>query len=193
VQLGFNRFGALAAVTMAVALCGCANVDFDATQGWFSKPLDVFGKSGGYTYSELQEANTRRPITANDLVDASGACPALPVAAAPAPAPSTADNQGAIPAAVPASAPASLLGEGVALGMSECEVVYRAGQPNSVQLGKNQNGDRTALLTVAGGPRPGIYRFEAGRLMEIDRVAAPPPPAQAAKKKPVKSKQAARE
>ena len=72
--------------------------------------------------------------------------------------------------------------------MSECEVVWRAGAPNNVQLGNNPNGDRTAVLTFDSGPRPGIYRFERGRLMEMDGVAPPPAPPQVAKKKPVKPK-----
>lgn len=78
--------------------------------------------------------------------------------------------------------------------MTECDVVYRAGTPNSVQLGKNPNGDRTAVLTYNAGPRPGIYRFERGELMQMDRVAEPAPAPAVAKKKPVKtSKQAARD
>ena len=68
--------------------------------------------------------------------------------------------------------------------MSECDVVYRAGQPTAVQLGKNPNGDRTAVLTFSGGPRSGIYRFERGRLMEMDRVEEPPPAPEVVKKKP---------
>ena len=64
--------------------------------------------------------------------------------------------------------------------MSECDVVFRAGRPSRVELGKNPNGDRTAVLTVQAGPRPGIYHFERGALMEMDSVqvtAAPPQPA----------------
>jgi len=87
-----------------------------------------------------------------------------------------------------------LLGGGVALGMSECDIVNRAGAPNSVQLGNNPNGDRTAVLTFNAGPRPGIYHFERGALMEIDGVPAPPAAPKVAKKKPAnppKQKQAA--
>lgn len=188
VHLGANHSGALLALALAlaVALSGCANVDLDSSQRWFSKPLDLFGRSSGYTYSELQELRKERPITANGLVDGDGACPPLPAAAAappPAPSQSASGNPGAS-APVSPDAP-SLLGEGVALGMSECDVVYRAGQPTAVQLGKNPNGDRTAVLTFSGGPRPGIYRFERGHLMEMDRVAEPPPAPQV-KKKPAK-------
>ncbi len=162
---------------MAVVLGGCARVDFDAG-GWFQKRLDIFGRKGGYTYSELGEAKKQqRPITPNDLVDANGACP-------PPAAPQAAPAAGGPGAAAPAPAPDSLMGGGIAVGMTECEVVARAGAPNSVQLGKNPNGDRTAVLTFNAGPRPGIYHFERGQLMDMDRVPEPPP---VAKKKPAKS------
>jgi hypothetical protein len=74
--------------------------------------------------------------------------------------------------------------------MTECQVVARAGPPNSVQLGNNPNGDRTAIISYQSGPRPGIYHFERGRLMQMDRVEVAPPPPQA-KKKPAKAKKPA--
>ena len=180
-SVGSNRCGALAALAMAVALCGCGSFDFDSTSSWFSKPLDVFGSRGGYTYANLGDARQERPITANDLVDANGACPMM---AAPAPALQQ-------PAADNAASPdmASLLGGGVAIGMSECDVVARLGQPTAVNLGRNPNGDRSAILTFNSGPRPGIYRFAGGRLTEMDRVEQPPPPPpEATKKKSAKKK-----
>ena len=70
-----------------------------------------------------------------------------------------------------------MLGGGIALGMSECDVVFRAGQPSSVQIGNAPNGDRTAVLTYQSGPRPGIYHFLRGGLTEMDGV---PPSACAA-------------
>jgi hypothetical protein len=176
VQFRSHLSSALAAVAAAVALSGCANVDFES-QSWFSKPLDVSGRAAGFSFSELQEAKLRqRPITPNDLVDASGACPP----------PAVPQAQPGAPAAAPAPEAQSLLGGGVALGMNECEVVSRAGQPASVQLGKNPNGDRTAILTYNGGPRPGVYHFERGTLVQMDRVevAAAPQPA---KKKSAKA------
>jgi len=186
VELRANRCGAVAALMLAAALCGCANTDlFDQNERWFSRSLDVTGKSTGYTYSEMQEASSRnRALAANDLVDANGACPPLPAAAAPfPPVQSAAQGPAPIPAA-PETAP-TLLGQAIALNMSECEVVYRAGAPSSVQLGKNPNGDRSLVLTYNGGPRPGIYHFEGGRLVDMDRVevAAPPPEPKVAKKK----------
>ena len=174
---------------LAAALCGCANTEiFDNNEHWFSRSLDLTGKTGGYTFAELQESSRNRLITAADLVDASGACPPLPAPAA-APVPPAADGATPIPTAPEAPI---LMGQGIALGMSECDVVYRAGGPSNLQLGKNPNGDRTLVLSYNSGPRPGIYRFEAGRLMDMDRVevAAPPPePKAAKKKKPVKPQQ----
>jgi hypothetical protein len=54
-------------------------------------------------------------------------------------------------------------------------------------LGKNPNGDRTAVFTVQAGPRPGIYHFERGALMEMDSVQVATPPQQPAKKSTAKS------
>ena len=161
-QLRSKGSAALAVLGMAVALSGCGNPDLDVSQPWFTKPVDVFGKKGGYTFSELQDARQRqRPITTNDLVNSNGTCP-LPVAQASVPQAAVAQAPGApgAPAATASPDTASLLGSGIALGMAECDVVFRAGQPTSVQLGTNPNGDRTAVLTYNSGPRPGVYRFE---------------------------------
>jgi hypothetical protein len=178
VYLGSIRSGALAVLAMTSVLGGCGGASLDSVP-LFRKPIDVIGRNSGYTYSDLQETRQSRPVTDSDLIDANGSCPAAmaaPQAAAGGPTGG--------PGAPGADAPA--LGEGVGLGMTECEVVSRAGPPNSVQLGRNPNGDRTAVLSYQSGPRPGVYHFERGRLMQMDRVevAAPPP----AKKKPVKTK-----
>ena len=151
-------------------------------QAWFAKPLDVSGRNAGYTFSELQETKQRqRPITANDLVNSNGSCPPPAMAPAPRPAP----GQTAVPAAPPDTA--ALLGGGVALGMSECDVVFRAGQPSSVQIGSLPNGDRTAMLTLRPGPRAGIYRFQRGVLKDMDSVPVAAAPPQAVKKKSAKA------
>jgi hypothetical protein len=75
-------------------------------------------------------------------------------------------------------------GTGIALEMSECDVVQRAGTPVNIQIGANQRGERTAVLTY-GGDRPGLYRFVSGRLVSIERVGEPEPE-KPAKKKPSK-------
>jgi len=148
-------------------LAGCGDTKFDTGGAWFAKPLDIFGRNAGYTYSQLDQSKQERPITAADLVDANGACP----------------SPAADPSAGATAAPASPVGGGIAIGMSECDVVARIGPPIAVNLGRNANGDRTAVLTFKGVARPGIYRFAAGRLKEMDRVEEAPPPAQPDKKK----------
>jgi hypothetical protein len=184
-------FGAMA---VAVALSGCADVDTNK-DSWFNKPFQFVSRNGGYSFSELQETKDHaKAMGSNDLVDSNGACPAPAAQQAPAAQPAPAAAPGNQPGPPPASDANSLLGGGIALGMSECDIVNRAGAPNSVQLGNNPNGDRTAVLTFNAGPRPGIYHFERGALMEIEGVPAPPAPPKVAKKKPAsaaKQKQAA--
>lgn len=172
-----------------MALGGCTKID-ENKDAWFSRPFQVVSRNAGYSFSELQESKQRsRPITANDLVAANGSCP--PPAVQQAAAPAAAEQAAAAPATnpQPGSAPATsdastLLGSGIALGMSECDVVFRAGAPNGVQLGKNPNGDRSAVLTFNTGPRAGIYHFEGGALTEVERVETAPAATQTAKKKP---------
>ena len=179
-----KQSGAFAALLLAVALSSCANPDvFDSNERWFSRSFDIAGRNGGYAFSELKETNERnQPVGPNDLVSPGGACPAPAVPAAPA-----ATGPGVMPNGAPpadaGSAP-SLLGAPVALGMTECQVVDRAGAPASVQIGTNPNGDRTALVSYNAGPRPGIYHFERGRLTDMDRVAVAAPEPKVLKKKP---------
>ena len=42
---------------MAVALGGCADTGWDSA-ALFRKPVDVVGRSSGYSYSDLQEFET---------------------------------------------------------------------------------------------------------------------------------------
>jgi hypothetical protein len=188
VELRVNRSGVVAACILAAALGGCADLDIDkGGQVWFQKPLDVAGRNaGGYTFSELAETKQRqKPVTPNDLVNANGTCPP-PVAAAPPPQ-AQAANQPTPAAPAPAPNTDSLLGGGVALGMSECDVVFRAGAPSSVQIGQKPDGVRTAVLTFNSGPRAGVYRFEHGALMTMDRAAqAAQPPEKKSASKPQK-------
>jgi hypothetical protein len=173
-------------------MAGLAGCGADVTQPWFAKPFDASGRRAGYSFSELSETKKdRRELTANDYVNVNGSCPG-PVAAVPAaPPPAAQGAPGAAPPAAPAADASSLMGGGLALGMSECDVVYRAGAPSSVQVGSLPNGDRTAVLTFESGPRPGIYRFVRGSLTEMDAVALPPAPPPVAKKKPAAAKKSA--
>ncbi len=74
--------------------------------------------------------------------------------------------------------------------MSECDIVFRAGQPSSVQIGTLPNGDRTAVLTFDSGPRAGVYHFQRGALREMDSVPMAAAPPQAVKKKPARAAKA---
>jgi hypothetical protein len=174
-----NSAIAVVVTSVALSLAGC-----DDTAQWFAKPLNPFNRPSGYTYSSLGDPRVDRPITANDLVDANGACPNYTAPALPPPPAAASPGEGAQP---PQDGTALFVG-GIALGMSECDVVSRLGQATAVNFGTGAYGSRNVVLTYNAGPRPGIYRFNNGRLSEMDRVDAPPPTVEkkAAKKKPAK-------
>ena len=186
--------------------------------GWFSKPIDVLAKPDWAIASndKVGDLTPRGPVGANDLVGADGRCAvAESPPAAPAPAPAAAPEPPAdravgsmagdlarapMPAAAPVAANpnANLQGAGdpsspqvsggIALGMTECEAVQRAGIPGNVAISAGARGERKVVLTYLSGVWPGIYHFADGRLKEINRAPAPPeqPKAPAKKKKSVK-------
>jgi hypothetical protein len=175
----FNGAAALAVGGMVLSLAAC-----DDTAKWFAKPLNPFNNNVGYRYSSLGDARVDRGITANDVIDANGACPNYSAPAAP-PSASASSGEGASPRDNP-------FGGGVALGMSECDVVARLGQATGVDFGTGLHGSRSVVLTYRAGPRPGIYRFENGRLSAMDRVEGLSPAAdkKTTKKKPARSGEA---
>jgi hypothetical protein len=217
-----SRFAlVLCAATLAAAVAGCKNsaqLFQDTGEGrWFSKPVDFFHKPDWATASTVDKSpplTPSRPVAPEDMVSVDGNCAAPHAANAPAvepppppdrPVGSIAGDLARAPmsAAMPADPQFSanqLLG-GVALGMTECEVVRRAGRPGNVNIGAGDRGGRKVVLTYLTGPWPGIYTFDSGRLKVVDR--APEPPAPAAElpktkkskkaKKPVKPKTATRE
>jgi hypothetical protein len=125
-------------------------------------------------FNEFQKREQAQgPVGPQDLVDASGRCPA---AAAPAPAPDVAGGgqgtQGATPAV-------ELSGRPIVLKMTECDLVGAAGAPQDIQIGANEHGDRAVTLEYKAGVHAGIYRFVSGRLVSVERVeGAPQTPAQ---------------
>jgi hypothetical protein len=155
------------------------------------------------------------PVSAADLVGPDGRCgstatfapaaPALapatsaPVAQSPASepinprsnqalyftaGPDTGRPAGAGPSALP---PQVRTGPtGIALQMTECQVVGVAGYTDRVEISAAPGGQRLVTLTYLSGDRPGIYRFVNGRLNSMDRVETPVQPRKAAKtaKKP---------
>ena len=171
--------------------------------GFFSKPIDVFSSPewAKPTTTNVQLGPTG-PVGAEELVSADGQCPpAPPEAVAPAPAPAAASEApkagigfegGLEPSGGGGgAAAASTGGSGIALGMTECEAVRRAGTPSNVAISAGAGGDRRVVLTYLSGTWPGIYTFTSGRLKEID--AAPQqqkPKAPAKKRKPKRAKSA---
>jgi hypothetical protein len=171
------------------------------------------------------QLSPRGPVAPGELVGADGRCsapaaeaaPPAP-AAAPAPPPERPADRpvgsmagdlasAPMPAATAVSAnPNAALPDqppgapqvvgGIALGMSECDVVRRAGLPGNVNISAGARGDRKVVLTYLTGTWPGIYTFDAGRLKVVDRAPVPetpakPPVKKKNAKKPVKPKSAA--
>lgn len=176
----------LSAVLLSATLAGCSSNLF--TDDNKIQPMKFFERRDWAATGAPAEADFNSgPVTPEDLVDANGGCAAIAVASAPPPAPPA----GAIPASeagaqgIPAAPP--VLG-GIALGMTECQVVQRAGQPGNIQISADAGNERATVLTYMSGNWPGIYRFGGGRLREVERVAMPEPPKPV---KPVKKKKAA--
>jgi hypothetical protein len=132
--------------------------------------INILPKLGNFDSLSLGSAapdNELRPVTAADLVGPQGQCAGG--------GQDTAVTQG-----------------GIALQMTECEVVRRAGPPENIELGTTDRGERAVTLTYSNGPRPGIYRFAGGRLYAVERTQEPPAPEPPkAKKPPVKKPKSA--
>jgi len=205
------------AAVLAIAVAGCKNslqLLPDANEGgWFAKRVDIFQKPDWAVASTSADASAQlspKPVAPEDLVGVDGRCAATATAPAPTAEPpdlpvgSIAGDlaHAPMPEATPASAyqqpGAPQLVGGVALGMSECDVVRRAGLPGTVDVGAGQGGNSKVVLTYLSGPWPGIYTFDSGRLKVVDRApVAPAPPQEPPKtkkaKKPAKPKTATRE
>jgi hypothetical protein len=131
------------------------------------KPETLLRKPDWATFSTGKNDFLLRPITAADLVSADGQC-----AAAPA--------QGFADPTAPGAAPPAT--GGVALQMTECDVVRRAGPVEQIDVAVDDRGDRTVVLTYVRGPLPGVYRFTGGRLVSVERApVAPSAPAKSQK------------
>ena len=166
------RLAACAAMAAALALSLAACSSMPDVSSFRAPTFDLgsFQVNDWNAYARNQTAV--RAVSANDLVDGSGACPAMaPVA------PSEASPDAA--AAPPAT------GRGVGLDMTECEVVTASGMPQSVNIGTNERGERTVIMTYMTTERSGTYRFVSGRLVSLERGPEPPASAQA-QKKPMK-------
>ena len=146
---------ACAATGAALALfVGACSSDSVGSVNVVPKPSDIV-RPDWLSFSGHKEEFSLRPPGPEDLVGPEGQCAGL----APDPA---ADQTGEAPVQ-------ALVSGGIALQMTECDVVRRAGTPERVELGTNDRGERAAVLTYVRGPRPGVYRFAGGRLFSIER------------------------
>ena len=164
----------LIAAALACALSACSSVDLS---GFKAPSLDSSYFSLGTT-TVYREGAAARPVGPNDLVDAEGRCPGE--------APAQVDSSLEPGLAAQPAAP-----RGVALQMTECEVARALGQAQRVDVVPGASGERSVVMSYTLGERAGVYRFQGGRLVSVERGAEQPPPPvekKPAKKKPVAKK-----
>jgi hypothetical protein len=146
------RIVALAAAAPVVAACSSNSINVIPKGGDLLRP-------DWLSYSGNKEEFTLRPAGPADLVGPDGQCASLE------------------PAPDPGAEPQAPSQGGISLQMTECDVVRRAGAPEQVEMGANERGERSVVLTYIRGARPGVYRFASGRLVSIERGPEPPAPA----------------
>jgi len=157
---------ALLVLAPLVTGCGSASNLFQSDllskdAEWFSRPGRLFIKNVSI---ETPPLTPDKPVTAEDLVSADGACPGMAPAGAPADANALSDGAAGAP---------PVQGGTVALGHTECDVVRGIGSPDNVNISNNARGDRVAVVNWSRGPRAGIYTFSGGRLSSVERGAEP--------------------
>jgi hypothetical protein len=211
------NFRALLPALLALSLGACSSIsdisitDFNPLKG--SDPL----ASADYNYFYRRDQSSAGVVTAADLVGPDGRCAFSP-APAPSMSPAAQDPVAQTPVSEPinprsnqalyftagpeagrtASAGPNPLPPqvrtgptGIALQMTECQVVAVAGYTDRVEISGDPRGQRMVTLTYLSGERPGIYRFVGGRLATMERVAEPPQPKKPKPTKTAKAKKAA--
>jgi hypothetical protein len=158
-----NPIGLLVIAGLVPALGGCGGGLSDISTTNLLPRVDSFARPDWLSYSGGKEDFSLRPVSANDLITAQGQC------ANPAAAPPSGDDPAGAQQGMP------LVAGGIALQMTECDVVLRIGHPEQLEFGTNERGERTVAITYLRGNRPGVYRFARGRLVSIERPPGPPP------------------
>lgn len=154
-QIGL-RMIAMAVFCSALAACS-SNLSLNNLT-LVPKPETLLRKPDWATFSGSKSEFTLRPVTAADLVNAAGLCA----------------GEGEQAGSDPTTAGAAPVAGGIALQMTECDVVRRAGAVDKIDFASDDRGERIVTLTYLRGPWPGIYRFAGGRLVSIERAPAPP-------------------
>lgn len=169
-----NRKPLMALLLLGPVLAGCNSASdiLSKDADWFSRSGRVFIRNVSI---ETPPLSAEKPVTAEDLVSADGACQGM------APPPGATDAN-----ALAAGGPVPSTTGTVALGHTECDVVRGIGAPENVNFSNNARGDRVTVITYSRGQRAGIYTFTAGRLSSIERGPEPvaQPKAAKPKKKP---------
>ncbi len=165
-------------LVLAAVVSGCSSTpDFLSKDAeWFNRPQRLFIKNISIDAPPL---TPDKPVNADDLVSAEGACPGMAPAGGAAGANALTNDA--------AAAPPPAAGGTVALGHTECDVVRGIGAPDSVNIGNN-GGDRVATVTWLRGARAGVYTFTAGRLSSVERAPDPGPAPKMAKPKAAKKR-----
>jgi hypothetical protein len=120
------------------------------------KPETLMRKPDWATFSAGKNDFALRPMTSADFVNQDGQC---------------AGAASADPAGAEGAAPVG----GIALQMTECDVVRRAGPVEKIDISADERGERTVVLSYLRGSAAGVYRFVGGRLVSIERAPGPPP------------------
>jgi hypothetical protein len=178
-ELRLRRPAFLLAFPAVLVLSACTLPD---TESFRAPTADVL-------FRPLSVTNYREkvlpPVAAEDLVDASGRCAGAFVPAGSEPA--AAQGSVTLPeAGVP------MIPSAIALDMTECDVVKRAGVAQRVEIGGSGPAGRTVTMTYQTGDRAGVYTFAEGRLKSMERgpdLAPPPKVAKKPAKKPAPPKQ----
>ena len=166
------RAAALAVAALGLGACSSFSVP-EVSEVKLLPDMRTFMPSNSNTYSSVTAMRTLKPVGPDDLVDGQGMCAGM---AAPASAEPGAVTNEAIQAVQPTGP------RPVALEMTECEVARALGPPQRAEIGTNERGERSLVLTYASADRAGIYRFNAGRLTTIERGPEPPAPPKPEKK-----------
>lgn len=175
------RLPLISVLLLSPLLAACGSDTFSSDAKLFPSPVKIFSSQDWATATKGTgpDVIAPGPAPAEDLVDASGRCGVQAVQTDVAVG-TVAGDLGTSSAAPQPATPA--VAGGVALGMSECQVVARAGQAAQVNIGTDTGNERKTVLTYNSGPWPGIYTFSAGRLKDIQAVAQIEQPKPAKKK-----------
>jgi len=164
----------MAALIALASMLGACSADLSLNNLTLApKPESLPRKPDGSAQT-WGRASFDRSVAVADLVGPQGQCSVA------------GSEQAAAESATAGQSAPPMLG-GIALQMTECDVVRRAGPVEKIDLGANERGERSLTLTYLGGPWPGIYRFASGRLVSIERAPAPPAP-----EKPQKARNSAK-